>query len=141
MNQYFVRIDGQEAPESYSYEELRDMGVLDFDDIQIRKKFDDTWYNAKYYQFPETGSSGVTVDEYGQITTKKKESSKGITVDEYGQIVGAVVENEPSTPRVTTPAHSDHRSSVDWGGVWDVTKIILRFVATTAAVIFLMQAC
>ena len=64
MNRYYVKIDGQEAPESYTYEELRNMGVLDFDDIQVRKMLDSNWYSAKYYNFPESSSTpDIEIDE------------------------------------------------------------------------------
>ena len=81
MNRYYVKIDGQEAPESYTYEELRSMGVLDFDDIQVRKMLDSNWYSAKYYNFPESSSTpDIEIDEYGQI--RNSPSRNNIQIDE-----------------------------------------------------------
>ena len=87
MNRYYVRIDGQESPKAYSYEELKELGVLEFDDIQIRKVLENQWYSAKYYNFPEaSNTSDYTVDQYGQIV-RRGSASDDFTIDEYGQIV------------------------------------------------------
>ena len=110
MNRYYVKIDGQEAPESYTYEELRSMGVLDFDDIQVRKMLDSKWYSAKYYNFPESSSTpDIEIDEYGQI--RNSPSRNNIQIDEFGQIRG-----------VTTSSSSSSSSSSD--GVANFFRVI-----------------
>ena len=109
MNRYYVKIDGQEAPESYTYEELRSMGVLEFDDIQVRKMLDSNWYSAKYYHFPEASSiPEVMVDEYGQIHNSTQHDN--IQIDEFGQIRG-ITTNSSSNVSGTNNSSSSYSSS------------------------------
>jgi len=106
MNRYYVRIDGQETPKSYSYEELKSMGILDFDDIQIRKTLDSNWYSAKYYNFPEAGSPPqVVIDEYGQIHNSSQNSN--IQIDEFGQIRGVSNDASNTSSSSTSTSSSD----------------------------------
>lgn len=112
MNYYYVRIDGKESPEVYSYKELKEMGVLDFDDIGIRKANDGTWYPAKYYKFPEIQSTtGYSVDEYGQIVNKDIAATTDYTVDQYGQLVRHGDSNSSSPSNTTTSTSSSTTSS------------------------------
>ena len=110
MNRYYVRIDGQETPKSYSYEELRSMGVLDFDDIQIRKTLDSTWYSAKYYNFPESSPTpDIEIDEYGQI--RNSPSRNNIQIDEFGQIRGVTTSSSSSSTSSSSSSNSSSSSS------------------------------
>lgn len=123
MNRYYVKIDGQEAPESYTYEELRSMGVLDFDDIQIRKTLDNNWYSAKYYNFPEASLiPEVMVDEYGQIHNSTQRDI--IQIDEFGQIGGITTASSGNSSRVNTSSSSTSSSSSSGDGVMTFFRVI-----------------
>lgn len=126
MNRYYVKIDGQEAPESYTYEELRSMGVLDFDDIQVREMLDNNWHSAKFYNFPESSStSQVEVDEYGQIRNTHM-SQNNIQIDEFGQIQGVTTSSTSGSP-------SSNSSSPD-DGVATFFKILFTIVIIGGAI-------
>jgi hypothetical protein len=132
MNRYYVRIDGQESPDSYSYEELKEMGVLDFDDIGIRKTNESTWCTAKYYIFPEIQSAtGYSVDDYGQIVVKDTSATTDYTVDQYGQLVRHGDPNSSSLSNTTTSTSSSTTSSSyssgsnTYGGGIEWGKILL----------------
>lgn len=128
MNRYYVRIDGQETPKSYSYEELKSMGVLDFDDIQIRKMLDSNWYSAKYYDFPEASQiSQVVIDEYGQIHNSSQHSN--IQIDEFGQIRGATTCSPSNSSGANTNSSSVSSSSSD-----DGVATFFRIIGTIALI-------
>lgn len=123
MSRYYVRIDGQETPKSYSYGELKSMGVLDFDDIQIRKALDNNWYSAKYYNFPEASSTPeVTVDEFGQIHNSKQRDN--IQIDEFGQIRGITTGSSGNSSSVNTSSRSTSSSSSSDDGVTTFFRVI-----------------
>lgn len=124
MNRYYVRIDGQETPKSYSYEELRSMGVLDFDDIQIRKTLDSNWYSAKYYNFPESSPTpDIEIDEYGQI--RNSPSRNNIQIDEFGQIRGVTTSSSSSSTSSSSSSNSSSSSSSSSGdGVANFFRVI-----------------
>lgn len=70
---YRVRIDGQVAPQIYSYEQLIDEGIIEFDDIYVQQIGETDWHIAKYYDFPESleeDEQTYEIDEYGQIKRK-----------------------------------------------------------------------
>ena len=133
MNRYYVKIDGQEAPESYTYEELRNMGVLDFDDIQVRKMLDSNWYPAKYYHFPESGSSTeVVIDEYGQIHNNSSQSN--IQIDEFGQIRGVTTGSSSNLSR-SSSSNSSHSSSSSSSSSGDGFANFFRVIGTIALIV------
>lgn len=114
MNRYYVKIDDQEAPESYTYEELRSMGILDFDDIQVRKMLDSNWSSAKYYNFPESVSAPrIGINEYGQIQNSSLQNN--IQIDEFGQIRGVTTSSSSIPTDTNTNNSSDSSISSDEG--------------------------
>ena len=128
MNRYYVKIDGQEAPESYTYEELRSMGVLDFDDIQVRKMLDSNWYPAKYYNFQESSSApDIEIDEFGQI--RNSPSRKNIEIDEFGQIRGVSTSSSYNTSRASSN-NSSYSSSSSSSSSEDGDTNFFRIVGT-----------
>lgn len=132
MNRYYVKIDGQEAPESYTYEELRSMGVLDFDDIQVRKMLDSKWYSAKYYNFPESSSTpDIEIDEYGQI--RNSPSRNNIQIDEFGQIRG-VTTSSSSSPSRSSSSNSSYSSSSSSSSSSDGVANFFRVIGTIALI-------
>lgn len=71
--QYRIRIDGHVAPQTYSYEQLIETGIKEFDDIYVQQIGDSEWHIAKYYDFPEADGGNnpdYEIDEYGQIKRK-----------------------------------------------------------------------
>jgi len=117
-------MDGQEMPKSFSYEELEEMGVLEFDDIYIRKSTESTWHIAKYYDFPEaSSSSSYTIDQYGQIVRPKDST------------------NSTSSSDSSRPSSSYHGSSFDWDDAWDVIKTIFRFLIPIAILSISIASC
>jgi hypothetical protein len=98
MRRYNIRIDGQVAPDSYSYEELLLNDVFELGDIEVKLVSDSNWTNIKAFNFPEEHgnqslhSNGCTIDEYGQIHLKDTQestsrvNSEEYDIDEYGQI-------------------------------------------------------
>ncbi len=70
---YRVRIDGRVATQTYSYEQLIETGVKEFDDIYVQQVGDSKWHIAKYYDFPEAiedDNRDYEIDEFGQIKRK-----------------------------------------------------------------------
>lgn len=132
MNRYYVKIDGQEAPDSYTYEELRSKGVLDFDDIQVRKALDSNWYSAKYYNFPESFSiPDVEIDEYGQI--RNRSSRNNIQIDECGQIRGVSTNSSNNTSR-TSSSNTSYSSSSSSSSSGDGVANFFRVIGTIALI-------
>ncbi len=96
MNQYHIRIDGEQSTDSYTYQELVDMGLFELDadglnDIEVKKTTKPNFTPFKSYYFPERQSkeSSYYVDKYGQIhrkNTSQRNDHNGAYVDEYGQI-------------------------------------------------------
>ena len=118
MNQYHIRIDGEQSTDSYTYQELVDMGIFDLDTnslngIEVKKTTKPNFTPLKSYCFPERQSSESSyyVDEYGQIHRKnptQSNSNNGAYVDEYGQIVRP---NNSSNSSSTTSSSTNTNSS------------------------------
>ena len=65
---YNVRIDGEVAPRSFTYEELLINDFLELDDIEIQKVGTKSWTIVTAYYFPEEhGDENYFVDENGQV--------------------------------------------------------------------------
>ena len=78
MDQYHIRIDGEQSIDSYTYQELVDMGLFDLDadslnGIEIKKTTKSNFTPLKSYYFPECQSYGNSyyVNKYEQIHRKK----------------------------------------------------------------------
>lgn len=73
MNQYHIRIDGEQSTDSYTYQELADIGLfsLDFDSkkgIEIKKTTDLQFTPLNSFVFSERSSNNLGyVDESGII--------------------------------------------------------------------------
>lgn len=156
MNHYHIKIDGKEAPERYTYEELLMMGVLDFDDneIQIRQKSNGIWRPVKDFKFPEEESSGkYSVDEFGQIVRKEESSASNYTINENGEIVRPDVPNRSTSSSSTRPSSSssrtsssssssgsNHSSDTDWGEIGEVIIKVILTIGVIALAIALSAA-
>lgn len=100
VNRYNVRIDGQVAPRSFTYEELLVNDFLELDDIEIQKVGTKSWTLVTAYYFPEehdnekqkTDEQDYFVDESGQAhfkvkTQNKENENPEYKIDEYGQVI------------------------------------------------------
>jgi len=115
MNQYHIRIDGEQSTDSYTYQELVDMGLFELDadslnGIEVKKTTKPNFTPLKSYCFPERQSndSSYYVDEYGQIhrkNTSQRNDHNGAYVDEYGQIV------RPNSPSRSSSSSSSSTST------------------------------
>lgn len=115
MNQYHIRIDGEQSTDSYTYQELVDMGLFELDadslnGIEVKKTTKPNFTPLKSYYFPERQSndSSYYVDEYGQIhrkNTSQRNDHNGAYVDEYGQIV------RPNSPSRSSSSSSSSTST------------------------------
>lgn len=115
MNQYHIRIDGKQSTDSYTYQELVDMGLFELDadslnGIEVKKTTKPNFTPLKAYRFPERQSnkSSYYVDEYGQIHRRGASQSNehnGAYVDEFGQIV------RPNSPSRSSSSSSSSTST------------------------------
>lgn len=118
MNQYHIRIDGEQSTDSFTYQELVDMGLFELDvdnlnGIEVKKTTQQNFTPLKSYCFPERQSneSSYYVDEYGQIHRKNANSNNGHNdayVDEFGQIVRP---NNPNRSSSSTSSSTNSSSS------------------------------
>ena len=118
MNQYHIRIDGEQATVSYTYQELVDMRIFELDadslnGIEVKKITKPNFTPLKSYCFPERQSneSSYYVDEYGQIHRRNSSQSNdhnGAYVDEFGQIVRP---NSPSSSSSSSSSSTSTNSS------------------------------
>lgn len=142
MNQYHIRIDGEQATDSYTYKELVDMGVFELDayrlnGIDVKKTTKPNFTPLKSYCFPERQSneSSYYVNEYDQIHVRNASQSNdnnGAYVDEFGQIVRP---NSPncSSSSSTSTSHSSSSSSASnyssgsdgWITFWKIIGTII----------------
>lgn len=107
MNQYHIRIDGEQSTDSYTYQELVDMGLFELDadslnGIEIKKTTNSNFIPLKSYCFPERQSNenSYYVNEYGQIQRRNispNNNHNGSYVDEFGQIVRSTSSNNTAS--------------------------------------------
>lgn len=150
MNQYHIRIDGEQSTDSYTYQELVDMGLFELDadslnGIEVKKTTKPNFTPLKSYCFPERQSneSSYYVDEYGQIhrkNTSQRNDHNGAYVDEYGQIVRPNSPDSSSSSSSSTSSSSsssspNYSSNNDgWETFWRVIGTII-IIAIVIAII------
>lgn len=150
MNQYHIRIDGEQSTDSYTYQELVDMGLFELDTdglngIEVRESTKPNFTPFRSYCFPEHQSNDGSyyVDEYGQIhreTASQSNNNNGAYVDEFGQIV------RPNTPSNSSSSASSSTSrsspstnyssgSDGWAIFWKIigTIIVIGIVIAISA--------
>lgn len=124
MNQYHIRIDGEQSTDSYTYQELVDMGLFELDTdslngIEVKKTTEPNFSPLRSYCFPERHSNENSnyVDEYGQIHRRDVTpiNDHNGDVEEFDQ---SVRDDHPS------------RSSFSWTTLWRIieTIIVIGFV-------------
>lgn len=120
MNQYHIRIDGEQSTNSYTYQELVDMGLFELDadgldGIEVKNTTKSYFTPFKSFCFPEhqSNESSYYVDEYGQIHRKNQSQNNGY-VDEFGQIVrstGYTHSSSDTSSSIHTSSSSSSSSS------------------------------
>ena len=155
MNKYHIRIDGEQSSNSYTYQELVDMGIFELDEddlngIEVKKTTNKIFKPIKSFCFPECS---YYVDEYGQIHRKNTNSSNvnnGMYVDEFGQIIRPNVPNGSSSTSSSSSSSSNSTSTSSRGSSsasstpsssntssnsdgWETWETIWRIVATIFA--------
>lgn len=154
MNQYHIRIDGEQSTDSYTYQELVDMGLFELDTdslngIEVKKITKPNFTPLKSYCFPERQSneSSYYVDEYGQIHRRDASQSNehnGAYVDEFGQIVRPNSQSRSSSSSSsstsTNSSSTSSSGSTDddgWTTFWQIigTIIVVAIAAPIAVAI------
>lgn len=142
MNQYHIRIDGEQSTDSYTYQELVDMGLFELDaeslnGIEVKKTATPNFTPLKSYCFPERQSteSSYYVDEYGQIHRKNANQNNdhnGAYVDEFGQIVRP---HSPSRSSSSSSSSSYSSGRDGWTTFWRIigTIIVIGLVIAISA--------
>lgn len=126
---YRVRIDGQVVSQTYSYEQLIETGIREFDDIYVQQVGDTEWHIAKYYDFPESHVGDQTdyeIDEFGQIM-RKNEDNLDYEIDEFGQIRRKNVPEGTSSSSTSTGSTYTSSNSEGW-------KIFFKVLGTIAII-------
>ena len=145
MNQYYIKIDGLQANETYTYQELVDMGLfeLDANGIEVRNVTEVNFTPLRSYHFIErnvTNNSSFHVDKFDHKPSSYTGRNSAY-VDEYGQIVrpngssssasnttNATSANNSSSNTSSSSANSNNSSSNNDG------ELFLRIVGSIAVV-------
>lgn len=146
MKKYQVMIDGEVASQTYTLDEMLELGLLDDYDENIKIKLYEefVWQVARDYPFhiSEANSSGSSfvVNNDGSVTRKKNNKNNGgYTIDEYGQIKRSgnrtQVESSTGTYNTTVSGTSQSNTSGDdnSGCIWAV--IIAIGIMVLAAIL------
>lgn len=137
MNQYHIRIDGDQSTDSYTYQELVDMGLFELDADSLNgieeKTTKPNFTPLKSYCFPERQSneSSYYVDEYDQIHRKNASQSNdhnGAYVDEFGQIVRPNSPSRSSSSSTGTSSSSSSFSTSNYSSGSDGWTIFWRII-------------
>ena len=93
MKKYQVMIEGEIASQTFTLDEMLELGLLDDYDENIKIKLYEefVWQVARDYPFhiseADSLNSNFVVNNDGTVTRKKSnKNGGGYTIDEYGQI-------------------------------------------------------
>ena len=146
MRKYQVMVDDTVSSQSFSLDELLEVGLLDDYDvnIKVRATNETTWKIAREYPFYLSESNTINNNDYvvnedGTVTRKKKKSSGGgntttpstpreYRIDEYGQVV-RTGGNHSNSSRLDLSTDSLHFTSsggsrsitVTTNGAWNIS--------------------
>lgn len=133
MKKYQVMIEGEIASQTFTLDEMLELGLLDDYDENIKVKVsgESFWQVAREYPFhiseADSTSPGFVVNNDGTVTRKKtNKNNRGYTIDEYGQIKSRVnrtqVESSTSTNNTTVSGTTQSNTSNDdnSGCIWAV---------------------
>lgn len=130
MNQYHIRIDGVQSRDSYTYQELVDMGLfeLDEDGIEVKKTTNKIFKPIKSFCFPERQSieSSYHIDEYGQIHRGPASSSvPNNSTSSTTSSSSSTSTTSSSTGSSNTPSSSSSSSNDDNDMLWRIIVTIV----------------
>ena len=146
MNQYHIRIDGEQSADSYTYQELVDMGLFELDadnvnGIEVKKAKNKVFKPFKSFSFPERQSnkSSYYVDEYGQIHRGDAASSSSSSTSPSFPSSSGSTNTSSSGLSSPTPSSSSSNSTSNSDGLdifWRmiVTIIIVGLVIVISVV-------
>lgn len=146
MNQYHIRIDGEQSADSYTYQELVDMGLFELDadnvnGIEVKKAKNKVFKPFKSFSFPERQSnkSSYYIDEYGQIHRgKTTPSSSSSTLPSSPSYSGSINTSSSglSSPTPSSSSSNSTSNSDGWDIFWRmiVTIIIVGLVIVISVV-------
>lgn len=132
MNQYHIRIDGEQSTDSYTYQELVDMGLFELDKenlngIEVKKTTNKIFEPIKSFCFPERQSneSSYHIDEYGQIHRGPASSS---VPNNSTSSSSSASTTSSSTGSSNTPSSSSSSSNDDNDMLWRIIATIIVLV-------------
>lgn len=122
MKRYQVMIDGTVSSQTFTLDEMLELGLLDDYDENIKVKVfeESTWQVARDYPFhiseADSSNSNFVVNKDGTVTRMKSNKNKrGYTIDEYGQIKrkgnSTQVESSSNTHNTTSTGTTQSSSS------------------------------
>ena len=124
MKKYQVMIEGEIASQTFTLDEMLELGLLDDYDENIKVKVsgESVWQVARDYPFhiseADSLNSNFVVNNDGTVTRNKSNKNKisgGYTIDEYGQIKRrgncTQVESSSDTNNTTTSGTSQSNNS------------------------------
>ena len=133
MNQYHIRIDGEQSTDSYTYQELVDMGLFELDKenlngIEVKKTTNKIFEPIKSFCFPERQSneSSYHIDEYGQIHRGPASSSvPNNSTSSTTSSSSSTSTTSSSTGSSNTPSSSSSSSNDDNDMLWRIVVTIV----------------
>ena len=136
MNQYHIRIDGEQSTDSYTYQELVDMGLFELDKenlngIEVKKTTNKIFEPIKSFCFPECQSneSSYHIDEYGQIHRGPASSSvPNNSTSSTTSSSSSTSTTSSSTGSSNTPSSSSSSSNDDNDMLWRIIATIIVLV-------------
>lgn len=133
MNQYHIRIDGEQSTDSYTYQELVDMGLFELDKenlngIEVKKTTNKIFEPIKSFCFPERQSneSSYHIDEYGQI--HRRPASSSVPNNSTSSTTSSSTSASSGTGSNSSPSSSSSSSNDDNDILWRIIATIIVLV-------------
>ena len=135
MNQYHIRIDGEQSTDSYTYQQLVDMGLFELgkenlNGIEVKKTTNKIFEPIKSFCFPERQSneSSYHIDEYGQIHRGPASSSVPNNSTSSTTSSSSSASTTSSSTGSSIPSSSSSSSNDDNYMLWRIIATIIVLV-------------
>lgn len=135
MNQYHIRIDGEQSTDSYTYQQLVDMGLFELgkenlNGIEVKKTTNKIFEPIKSFCFPERQSneSSYHIDEYGQIHRGPASSSVPNNSTSSTTSSSSSASTTSSSTGSSIPSSSSSSSNDDNDMLWRIIATIIVLV-------------
>ena len=132
MNQYHIRIDGEQSTDSYTYQQLVDMGLFELgkenlNGIEVKKTTNKIFEPIKSFCFPERQSneSSYHIDEYGQIHRGPASSSVPNNSTSSTTSSSSSASTTSSSTGSSIPSSSSSSSNDDNDMLWRIIVTIV----------------